>query len=472
VAYYDFVRTRLLLLGVCLAIAACGDDKPGSDPNVPDGFEPVTGSERLSWNPGASSEAALATFRYRIYVDRSAGIDLQNVSCASDAGGFVCNAPLPVMSEGRHALSLSSYIDSAGRRLESARSEPLMVFKVETGSIVRTSARLNFPFGLTTTDGVKLSAQVVADDLEEPVDFAFAPDGGVFIAERGGRIRIWRAGHMIPEPAVTLADVATKGGGGLLGMAIDPQFDRNRFLYVVYTAESGFRLARFRAVGATLGDRAILLEGVPSSPVSPSASLRFGPDAQLYLSLDDGGDSRRGGDLGSFNGKTLRLKADAATSLDQPGSSPIFAANLSAPRGAAWDASGATLWLLDDSNEGPTFLQVVTGSSEVERRTGRSRAIARHPLPDGAVGSALAFYHSDRAPELRGNLLVAQKGMAGDAAILRLVFDPGDSRRVMSTERLLRGSIDGANALGVSPDGIIYLGTHRSLITITPVRPQ
>ena len=76
------------------------------------------------------------------------------------------------------------------------------------------------------------------------------------------------------------------------------------------------------------------------------------------------------------------------------------------------------------------------------------------------MGSALAFYLSDRVPALRGNLLVAQQGEGGDAAILRLVFDPNDSSTVMSTERLLRGSIDGAGALGVSPDGIIYLGTR------------
>jgi glucose/arabinose dehydrogenase len=204
--------------------------------------------------------------------------------------------------------------------------------------------------------------------------------------------------------------------------------------------------------------------------VRPSASLRFGPDAQLYLSLDDAGDPRRGGDLGSFNGKTLRLNADATTPVDQSGSSPIYTANLSAPRGTAWDASGATLWVLDGSTEGPTYLQVVTALSDVERRAGRGNAIARYALPDQAAGSALAFYLRDLVPALRGNLLVAQEGVGGDAAILRLVFDPNDSRKVMSTERLLHGSIDGAGALGVSPDGIIYVGTRRALLTLTPVR--
>ena len=469
------MKARLMLAALCLSIGACGDDPSESDPTIPEGFERITGSERLGWDQPASDAGELATFRYLIYVDQAAGVDLQNVSCASATGaaGFTCTASLPSLTAGQHSLRISSYIDSGGARLEGPRSEPLNVFMViQARSALSSSASSNRTIALTTADGVELVAQVVADDLEEPVDLAFAPDGSVFIAERAGRIRVWRAGRLVPEPAVRLADVVTTGGGGLLALAVDPQFDRTRFLYVVYTGESGFRLARLRAVGDTLGDRAILLDGISSSPVGPSASLRFGPDAQLYLSLDDAGDPRRRGDLGSFNGKTLRLNADATTPLDQSGSSPIHAAHLSAPRGMAWDASGATLWVLDSSAEGPTYLHVVTAQSDVERRESRGNPIIRYALPDQAVGSALAFYLSDLVPEMRGNLLVAQDGEGGDAAIFRLIFDPQDSRKVMSTERMLRGSIDGAGALGVSPDGIIYLGTRRALLTLTSVRER
>jgi glucose/arabinose dehydrogenase len=279
-------------------------------------------------------------------------------------------------------------------------------------------------------------------------------------------VLLFRDGRLRSEPAVTLTDLDAEGSRGLLAIALDPQFARNGYVYLVYTSANGFRLARFRAVGDTLGDRAILLDGIPAAAVRPAASLRFGPDAHLYLGLDDAGDIRASGDLGSFNGKMLRLNADATTPADQAGASPIHAANVSSPRGFDWDRSGATMWIADAGGQAGQLQVVVSAGDSLRGRRGET--IARYSLPDGAIGSGVAFYRGDRLPSFTGNLLVAIEEAGGESAILRLIFDRADPQTIVGTERLLRGSIDGARAIGVDPSGTIYFCTRSSLFALGP----
>src|SRR5207245_3398651 len=145
-------------------------------------------------------------------------------------------------------------------------------------------------------------------------------------------------------------------------------------------------------------------EGVASRSARPAASLRFGPDGKLYAGFDDAGDALRAGDLGSFNGKILRLNADATTPADQAGSTPVYVANLNAPLGMDWDAGGATLWVVEDAASGSGKAQAVVAEDTRQRR---GTAVRRYSLPDGAGVAALAFYRGDLIPEFRGDLLLA-----------------------------------------------------------------
>ena len=271
-----------------------------------------------------------------------------------------------------------------------------------------------------------------------------------------------RDGLLQPAPALTLSDATTGDRQGLLAMAVDPGYEKNHFVYIVYTATSGFRLARFRGVGDTLGDRAILMDGVASRSARPAASLRFGPDGKLYAGFDDAGDALRAGDLGSFNGKILRLNADATTPADQAGGTPVYAANVNAPRGVDWDASGATLWVVEDAARGSGNLQAVVAEDTRERR---GTAVRRYSLPDGTGVAGLAFYRGELIPEFRGDLLLAADA---EHAVMRLRFDAADPRKVVATERLLGDSLDGARTIGVGRDGAIYLCAAHTLIRLAP----
>ena len=473
------MNIRVALLLACLAVVACEEDENEPPPTVPAGFERVSGAERLGWDQQASDSQELATIRYLVYVDDAAGRDIQNVTCSSGAGpsGYSCTGALPPLTPGEHRLKLTSFFESNGARFESAPSLTLNVFFVAAGTSVTSMSpqTLRFPrgpssapepFNTTTTDGAEIRVRVVAEGLQEPTDIATTADGAVWVAERAGSVRVFRGGRLLPSPSLTLTDISV-AGGGLLAIAADPDFSVNRFVYLVYTAETGFRLARFRAVGDVLGERAILLDGMPSSADS-SATVAFGPDRQLYLGLDDAGDPRTPGDLGSFNGKILRLNRDATTPRDQPGLSPIFVPNVRSPRGVDWDMAGARTWIADDTPDAAGQLQVVVSARATTRADASGGSTTRYNLPERAAPRGLAVYQGDLIAPLRGSVLVATEEPSGAASILRIRLDPATGGTIVGTERLLRGSIDSARAIDVSSEGIIYLCTRDALLALTP----
>ena len=452
---------RLLVLGLCAVfVTACDDKTPpppeGSQP--PPAAEQIIGNERFGWDQVAATSAEVAALRYLIYVDGAAGAELQDVSCAGtpDAAGFACSARLPPMSPGPHSLALSAFTVDNGTRLESAPSSPLNVILVGQAATMRGAVSLPGQLLVATADGLRLRVTAAAEGLDEPTDLAFAADGRIFIAERAGRVRIVRDGRLLPSPQVTLHDVLATDRNGLLAMALDPDFDRTQFVYVVYTADSGFRLARFRAAGDVLSGRAVLLDAIAPSARHPAASLRYGPDTKLYLAVDDGDAVDAAGDLGSFAGKVLRLNADGTTPADQAHGTPVFAMNVNRPHGVDWDSNGA-LWIVETG-----LLQVVVADTPHERR---GRTVARYSLPQGTGASALRFYHANLIPAFRGNLFIAG---SDDRAILRLQFDRRRPTQVVSTERLLLDTFDSVRAIGIGPDGAIYFCTSNALMRMVP----
>ncbi len=137
----------------------------------------------------------------------------------------------------------------------------------------------------TTRDGVRFRVETVLSGLEIPWSMNFAPDGRLFVTERPGRVRIVTLGGS-SELALSLDDVYTQGEAGLLGLALDPDFAQNRFVYIYYSAPvSGGavnRIVRYREVNSRLGERVVLLDNIPAAQIHDGGRLRFGPDGLLY----------------------------------------------------------------------------------------------------------------------------------------------------------------------------------------------
>ncbi len=160
-----------------------------------------------------------------------------------------------------------------------------------------------------------------------PAHLAIAPDGRLFVSEQRGDLRVIKNGVLNEKPFLTL-DVNTQGERGLLGVAFDPEFSDNRYLYVYYTArtpETHNRVSRFTANGDTVvpNSERILLEidNVGRSIFHNGGALQFGPDGKLYVSVGDnaGIPSRRNSQsLENLFGKVMRINKDGSIPADNP----------------------------------------------------------------------------------------------------------------------------------------------------------
>jgi glucose/arabinose dehydrogenase len=205
----------------------------------------------------------------------------------------------------------------------------------------------------------------------------------------------------------------------------------------------------------------VVLDGIAASS-RPSAALRFGPDARLYVGFDDGGEPERSGDFGSYNGKVLRINADGTVPSDQIGLTPVWAANLAAPRALDWSMPGGLLWAVEGSTAHPGRLDAIQSDGSQRRR---GKMVSQYALPDRGDPSGVIAYRSDLIPEWRGDILVS---LAATQELLRLRVATSDATQIVQTERVLDGEAGAIRALALSVTGSIYLVNDRSLLELLP----
>ena len=153
---------------------------------------------------------------------------------------------------------------------------------------------------------------------------AFAPDGRLFVAEQGGTLRVIKNGSLLATPFLAVT-VSSSGERGLLGVAFDPGFATNNYVYVYYTATTpGIhnRVSRFTANGDTAlaGSETVILElnALSSATNHNGGAIHFGPDGKLYIAV---GENANGANAQSFSnrlGKVLRINPDGTIPADNP----------------------------------------------------------------------------------------------------------------------------------------------------------
>jgi glucose/arabinose dehydrogenase len=452
------MRAVLAMVLACACAACAGKANPPAVGGGTGGVEQISGTERLGWTQPASSSEDPGSYQFFLYIDRGSRAQLPDVSCSTSSAGFACSGRLNVPA-GTHALTLSAV---AGDGIESTQSDPLQVMVVRAVSSSATAPQSSARTASIdpASSGSQLSVQEIATGLVDPTDLAVVPDGRVFVAERAGRVQVLDVNGAWSEPAIDLADLDNHSGGGLLAIAIDPDFARSGFVYAIYTTSHGYRLARFHEIGGAFAERMVVLDGVPAS-ASPAVALRFGPDARLYVGLDDGDVAARAGDYGSYNGKVLRINADGSVPSDQTGLTPVWALNLAAPRAFDW-TTGGNLWAVEGGAAHADRLDAIA----IERfRTQRGRIASQYALPNNADPSGIAVYKSALMPQWQGDLLVS---LAATQQLLRLRLAGASATQVVQTEQVLNGEAGSIRSLAISPRGSIYLLNDRSLLELLP----
>jgi glucose/arabinose dehydrogenase len=166
--------------------------------------------------------------------------------------------------------------------------------------------------------------QLVAGNLSSPTAMQIAPDGRIFICLQGGQLRVVKNGALLPAPFLTVT-VSSAGERGLLGVAFDPDFATNQYVYVYYTATTPTihnRVSRFTANGdvAVQGsEHAILdLETLSSATNHNGGAIAFGLDGKLYVAVGDNANGSNSQTLNNRLGKMLRLNPDGSIPTDNP----------------------------------------------------------------------------------------------------------------------------------------------------------
>jgi glucose/arabinose dehydrogenase len=319
----------------------------------------------------------------------------------------------------------------------------------------------------TTADGVRFQVQPVVTNLEIPWSMAFAPDGRLFVTERPGRVRIVNLATGGSELALTLDDVFAQGEAGLLGLALDPAFAQSRLVYLHHTARSGSgsvnRLVRYREVGGRLGERTVLLDGIPASTIHDGGRVRFGPDGLLYVTTGDAATTSLAQDAASLAGKILRIRSDGSSAPGNRFGSPVYTLGHRNPQGLDWHPTTGELWASEHGATGNDEINVIRGGANYGWPTIQAAATGPGLEPPvtffnpAIAPSGATFYRGTAIPAWRNNLFV---GTLRGSHLLRLRIDESASSRIVAQERLLDQRYGRIRDVVTGPDGFLYFCTN------------
>ncbi|HVK58283.1 MAG TPA: PQQ-dependent sugar dehydrogenase, partial [Candidatus Kapabacteria bacterium] len=168
------------------------------------------------------------------------------------------------------------------------------------------------------------SEGLIANGLSNPTAMEFAPDGRLFVCQQGGQLRVIKNGTLLATPFLTVS-VDSNGERGLLGIAFDPNFAANGFVYVYYTATSPSvhnRVSRFTANGdtAVAGSEVVILDlnNLSGASNHNGGAMHFGSDGKLYIAVGDNANSANSQSFANLLGKILRLNSDGTIPTDNP----------------------------------------------------------------------------------------------------------------------------------------------------------
>ncbi len=346
--------------------------------------------------------------------------------------------------------------------------------------------------------------EVVIEGLSHPWSIAWLPDGSALITERAGRLRLIRNGQLDPEPVAGLPPVLAHGQGGLLDIALHPDFAKNQWVYLTFATGSPeanrTALARGRFDGRALRDTEVIFRNADPKPGGQHFGSRIVwlPDKSLLMSIGDGGNppiSFNGENIrnqaqnrGTHFGKIVRLKDDGTPHPDnpfanQPGAKPeIWSLGHRNIQGMTQDPVSGRIWANEHGSRGGDELNMIEGGHnygwpevtysieywgpKISNET--SRPGITDPLlvwTPSKAPSGLTFYTGDIYPQWKGDLF------SGALKFHQIRHIDLDGTRVAGEEKLTIGQR--VRDVRQGPDGYLYVLTDEddgALLRILPAK--
>ena len=296
----------------------------------------------------------------------------------------------------------------------------------------------------------------VASGLEAPWEIAFLPDGRALVTERPGRVRLLSRDLELRDAPVAEIEVQAIGESGMLGLAVDPRFERNRFVYLYRTAGSGNEVLRYRLERDRLVEDGKILDGLAAGPIHDGGRIHFGPDGLLYVSTGEAGNQALAQDPDSLSGKMLRLR-----DFRGEGRAEVISRGHRNVQGFDWQPRTGRLFATEfgpDSNDEVNLIRRGGnyGWPEVQGDAGAPRFVPALVDYEQVIAPSGATFVSKPGSAWSGGFLLA--ALVGEQ--LRLVTF--DGAEVTGDEPLFEGRYGRLRTVVEGPDGAIYALTNNT----------
>ncbi len=330
----------------------------------------------------------------------------------------------------------------------------------------------------------KLRLVTVTRGLEFPWGLAFLPDGRMLVTEREGAIRIIAQNGKAGAPLRGAPKVWASGQGGMLDIALDPDFLQNSLIYVSFaepgSGGAGTAVARGRLDIAQnrLHDTTVIFRQQPKSRGGRhfGSRLVFARDGRLFITIGERGERERAQDFTINRGQVIRINRDGSIPEDNPfvgqaGRRPeVWSYGHRNPQGAALHPESGKLWIHEHGARGGDEINLPLPGRNYgwpviaygrhyfggKIGVGNKKPGLEQPLyywDPSIAPSGMAFYSGDKFPKWRGNLLV---GALKFRLLVRLELD---GEKIVGEERLLEKFDERIRDVRQGPDGYIYLLT-------------
>ena len=336
--------------------------------------------------------------------------------------------------------------------------------------------------GTYTTDKQRFHLIKLTDGLEHPWGLAFLPDGRMLVTERPGRLRIVNDGWLVPDPVAGVPEVWEDGQGGLLDVALHPDFAENGLVYLSYSSpddddDAATAVARGRLVGDRLEDVEEIYVALPRDDNGRHFGSRLVfADGYLFVTAGDRGDSDRAQELDDPAGSVIRLHDDGRVPEDNPfvgtaGVRPeLYSVGHRNPQGMALEAATGRIYAIEHGPKGGDELNLIEpgvnygwpvityGKSYMGFKIGEGThkegmAQPVHYWVPSISPSGLMIYDADRFPAWQGSFFA---GALSGELLVRLEVAGG---KVVVEERMLQDLEERFRDVRQGPDGLIYLLT-------------
>jgi aldose sugar dehydrogenase len=318
-----------------------------------------------------------------------------------------------------------------------------------------------------------LTDKVLTEGLNHPWELAWGPDNHIWITERGGKVSRINPANGVLTTVATIDEVDARGEGGLLGMALHPDFTTNPEVFLVYNySKAGTyteKVVKYTYNGSTLKNPVILIDDISASNIHNGSRLLISPDLKLFITTGDAANGASAQDINDLNGKVLRINLNGSIPADNPVSgNPVWSFGHRNAQGLVIANNK-----LYSSEHGPStddeinFIEkganygwpnVHGFCDEAGEQTFCSQNNVVEPLkaytPTIAV-SGMDYYNNGQIPQWKNSLLVAT--LKDNTLYQYKLNDAGDE--ITEANEFYRGKYGRLRDVLVAPNGKVYLAT-------------